>query len=98
MVVKVSTSEMMLDALIENPNIVAALMVDDRGYIIDKRGHSAAIRDEDVTEGHKKSGTSNLYIVRVAHDYLIVVFDERLNFERLKTAVDGTLAQFEIPV
>lgn len=98
MVVKVSISEMLLDALSDNPHVQAALLVDDRGYIIEKRGHSAAIRDDDVPQGIKQSGTSNVYIVRINDEFLIVVFDERLNFERLKTAVDETLRQFDLAV
>lgn len=97
MVVKVSTSELLLDSLIDNPNIQAALLVDERGYIIEKRGHSLAIRDDDATEtGLKKAGLSNVYIVKAGDDYLVVVFDERLNFERLKQSVDATLQQFDI--
>jgi len=95
-VVKVSTSELLLDSLIDLQNVQAALLVDPRGYIIEKRGQSVAIKDDDITEGNKKSGLSNLYILRAGADYLIVVFDEKLNFERLKSSVDATFAQFDL--
>lgn len=96
--VKVSTTGLMLDTLIDNPNIQAALIVDDRGYIIEKRGNSPAIKDIDVTEGPRKTGLSNIYVVKTGDDFLIAIFDERLNFERLKQSVDETLLQFGIPV
>lgn len=96
MVVKVSTSELLLDSLIDHQNVQAALLVDSRGYIIEKRGHSPAIKDDDVTEGLKKGGLSNLYVLSAGTDYLIVIFDEKLNFERLKATVDATVQQFDL--
>ncbi len=96
MVVKVSTSELLLDSLIDHQNVQAALLVDSRGYIIEKRGNSAAIKDDDITEGLKKSGLANLYVLRAGSDFLIVVFDEKLNFERLKATVDATVQQFDL--
>lgn len=96
--VKVSTTGLMLDTLVDNPNIQAALIVDERGYIIEKRGNSPAIKDVDVTEGSRKTALSNIYVVKTGDDFLITIFDERLNFERLKQSVDETLAQFSINV
>ena len=102
MAVKVATAEMLLDSLIENPNVKAAVLVDDRGYIIERRGSAASLKqigEEGKVPGAdagKSPPSENLYLVEAGPDYLVVVFDERLNFERLKAAVDATLAQFEM--
>ena len=97
MAVKVSTSELLLDALIDNPNIKATVLVDDRGYIIEKRGSAQCIRDDDATMiTSKKPALENVYLVEAGSDFLLVVFDERLNFERLKQSVDSTLGQFDL--
>jgi hypothetical protein len=101
MAVKVATSELMLDALLENPNVKAAVLVDDRGYIVDRRGSAAslkAIGDERDTEVASPDArpSENLYIVHVGEEYLIVVFNDRLSFERIKKSVDETLAEFDV--
>lgn len=100
MAVKVATQEMLLDALLENPNVKAAVLVDARGYIIEKRGHALSLKDlgeGDSADGPKSNAPSeNLYLVQADQDFLIVVFDDRLNFERLKASVDETLAQFDM--
>ena len=97
---KVSTTGLLLDTLLENPNVKAALLLDDRGYIIEKRGSAQCIKgeqDDDITLiTSKKAGLESLYLVQIKKDFLVVVFDERLNFERLKTGVDNTLTQFNL--
>jgi hypothetical protein len=97
MAVKVATAEMLLDSLMENQNVSAAVLVDDRGYIIDQRGSAACLKSADTTQApaeRSKQPNENLYLVEAGEDFLIVVFDDRLNFERLKPVVDGTLAEF----
>lgn len=104
MAVKVATQQMLLDALMENSKVKAAVLVDDRGYIIEKRGTALSLRgngDEEqalsVESPPKSSGPSeNLYLVQAGTDFLIVVFDDRMNFERLKAGVDETLARFDM--
>lgn len=104
MAVKVATSEMLLDSLMENPNVKAAVIVDLRGYIIDKRGAAASLKligsDEDTLPSSKpkskKGPSENLYLVQAGDDFLVVVFDDRLNFERIKNSVDDTLAEFDM--
>lgn len=101
MAVKVATAEMLLDSLLENPNVKAAVLVDSRGYIIERRGAAMSLKaiseDEATVQIDPKKGPSeNLYLVEAGLDFLIVVFDDRLNFERLKASVDGTLASFDM--
>ncbi len=101
MAVKVATGELLLDSLLENPNVKAAVLVDTRGYIIEKRGSALSLKGlgaeeagAPIADGAKKGPSENLYLVEAGQDFLIVVFDDRLNFERLKSAVDETLAEF----
>ncbi len=101
MTVQVATSELLLDSLIDNPNIKAAVLVDDRGYIIEQRGSARCIKAEEEDQTlitGKRPPLENIYIVQAEDDFLIVVFDERLNFERLKKSVDSTLGQFGMEV
>lgn len=98
MAVKVATTDLLLDTLVENPNIRAALIVDERGYIIDKRGHAPSLRNVDPGDStisvDGRRPLDSLYMVEAGADILIVVFDEKLNFERLKKSVDDTLGEF----
>lgn len=103
MPVKVATSELLLDSLLGHANVKAAVLVDDRGYVIDKRGIAACLKIGADGEGTaqlpaaaKSKPTENLYLVQAGDDFLIVVFDDRMNFERIKEAVDGTLAEFDL--
>ena len=100
MSVKVSQSGLLLDALEDNPNIKAVLLVDDRGYVVEQRGQAHSIKaspGEDATMiTAKNPPMENLYLVSAGDEYLIVIFDDRLNFERLKTSVDTTLEQFDL--
>lgn len=100
MAVKVSTAELLLDSLVDNPNIRAALVVDGSGYILEQRGNARCVRfsneDDDTGSVSKRSQMENIYLVEAGEDFLIVVFDERMNFERLKNSVDSTLENFDM--
>lgn len=98
MAVEVATGELLLEELLKNPNIKAAVLVDDRGYILDKRGTALALKGSGGAQAYTGPPSENLYMVQAGPDFLIVVFDERLNFERLKASVDATLAEFDMPV
>lgn len=100
MSVEISTAALLLDSLVDNPNIKAAVLVDDQGYILEQRGNAHSIRGAHVGSETLQMGDSapreNVYLVQAGSDFLIVVFDERLNFERLKRSVDSTLANFDL--
>lgn len=97
---KISMSGLLLDTLLENPNIKAAVMLDDRGYILERRGIAHCLKgsenDDATLITAKRTGLESLYLVQVGDEFLAVVFDERLNFERVKNSVDGVLTQFEL--
>lgn len=100
MSIKVSTHELLLDTLMENPNLKAALVLDDRGYIIAKRGKAHCVKGEEDDDATlitvKKGGLESVYLVEIKGEFLVTIFDERLNFERIKTNVDATLEKFEL--
>ncbi len=98
MSVKVSTNDLLLDALMSDPNIKASMIIDDRGYVIEKRGSAFSIKGSDPTleTADARVPKENLYLVEAGENFLIVVFDEQLNFERIKRSVDETLGRFDM--
>lgn len=94
MTIKVASSQDLLEKLMENEKIKAALLVDDRGYILDRRGHARALLEEDSTTIQDRSRMESIYLVQAGPDFLIVVFDDKLNFEKLKYDVDMALVEF----
>lgn len=103
MSVEVAQTKLLLDALEATSNVKAVLIVDDRGYVIDRRGSAACLKLGDEADRTTKVAPvdperrsyENLYIVSGGDDeFIIVVFDDRMNFERIKKAVDDTLDRF----
>ena len=97
MSIKVETTGLLLDSMMADHHVKAALLVDARGYLIERRGSAMSLRDagEDDTISMSKD-LENLYIVQIHENFLIIVFDEKMNFERIKTSVDDVLAGFEL--
>lgn len=99
MSVKVSTNDLLLDALMSDPHIKASVIIDDRGYIIEQRGSAFSLKgdgDPTLDTADARIPKENLYLVEAGEDFLIVIFDEKLNFERIKRSVDDTLGQFDM--
>ena len=97
MSVKVATGELLLDALIEDERIKAAVLVDARGYVVERRGDARSLKGKDhrsePTESSNSAG-EHLYLVAAGEQFLVVVFEETTSFERLKSFVDGQLGEF----
>lgn len=96
MTVHVEKTSLLLDAVMGDPNVKCALVVDSKGYLIEKRGNAMCVRaqgEEDMTVTMTKSGFENLYVIEIDTDFLIVVFDERMNFERVKASVDEQVSR-----
>ena len=86
--------EHLLDALSENSLVKASIIVDKDGQLRGRRGHANVLRQtgpEDITETLEKTARENVYMVEMRQDILIVVFDESIEFERLRNAVDVLL-------
>lgn len=91
MTVHVEKTSLLLDAVMGDPNVKCAMVVDNKGYLIEKRGNAMCVRqqeEDDATVTMTKNGAENLYVQHLDPDFLIVVFDERMNFERVKASVD----------
>ena len=101
MTVKVAENELLLDALMEDPDVKAAVLVDNRGYVIEQRKTTASLKTGKASVRQRSDTspgppTENLYLVEAGDDFLIVVFDERVNFEKVKSSVDATLGEFDM--
>ena len=98
MMTSIATGGLLLETLTDNPNIKAAVLIDKQGYILEIRGDANCIRSgasDEVVASVPNNGFENVYVVTMGHDLLLVVFDERYNFERLKKSVDSTVSQFQ---
>ncbi len=96
-------SDLLLDSMHQISDVKAVMMVDARGYIIGRRGNALCFKVTDAAETTKKhapidtkvAGSSeNLYVIAVLENFLVIVFDDRLNFERIKAHVDRQLDEF----
>lgn len=81
----VTPHEKLLDALAESSLVKAALVLDHDGDVKGKRGQARVL--EPNATGEKKP-TENVYLVELREHLLLVVFDEHVEFERLRKAVD----------
>lgn len=81
----------LLHALNENSLVKAAAVVNHGGTIIEKVG-SAKVFDLTGPPPTKKPN-ENVYLVELnTHDMLIAVFEEHIDFERLRSSVDTLIA------
>ena len=85
--------ERLLDALSENSLIKAALVVDSQGAVKGRRGQSKVLRPENgvAPRASEKVERDNVYMIEMIEDILVVIFDESIEFERLRNAVDVLL-------
>lgn len=84
----------MLDALIEDERIKAAVLVDARGYVVERRGDARSLKGKDNGTAPTNGAGEHLYLVAAGEQFLVVVFEETTSFERLKSFVDGQLGEF----
>lgn len=85
--------ERLLDALSENSLVKASIIVDNDGQLKGRRGHAHVLRNGglEASAASEKGARENVYMVEMRQDVLIVVFDESIEFERLRSAVDVLL-------
>lgn len=86
----------LLDALSENSLVKAALVIDHAGAVRGQRGHANVLTTEGDTQLQVRPTSAersreNVYLVEMTEDLLIVVFEENVDFERLRNAVDVLL-------
>lgn len=85
------SQEKLLDALSENSLIKAVLIVDHNGRIKGKRGQAKVLergpQEATVVEDQERP-TENVYLIELSQDLLAVVFEESIEFEKLRRTVD----------
>ena len=86
--------EHLLDALAENSLVKAAVVLDVHGAVKSRRGHANVLRGSGTTkvqvnmEFDDDEARENVYMIELKVDILAVVFEESVEFERLRHAVD----------
>lgn len=84
----------MLDALFEDQRIKAAVLVDQRGYVVERRGEARSLKGGTPSAAPASGSGEHLYLVAAGEQFLVVVFDETTSFEGLKSFVDRQLGEF----
>ena len=85
-----SAHDKLLDALAENSLVKAALVMDHDGIVLSKRGQAKMLDRHNakaLAPGEKPD--ENLYLLELSEDLLAVIFEEGIEFERLRKAVDA---------
>ena len=86
----------LLDALSENSLVKAAVVIDHAGAVQSQRGQANVLKTEGDTQIQVRPSTTersreNVYLIEMTQDLLIVVFEESVDFERLRNAVEVLL-------
>lgn len=82
--------EKLLDALDESSLVKAALVIDHNGHVKSRRGQARALKGDQVAPPPNDEGkpNENVYLIELSQDMLAVVFDDAIEFEQLRRAVD----------
>lgn len=88
----------------EHLSVKAALLLDSSGNIRSRIGNARAIlksgkrTDPMIAPGAKGANQAreNIYLVGAGRDFLVVIFDEGVQFDGIKTYVDGMLRDLEL--
>ena len=80
------TPDRLIEALSESSLVKACAIMDRDGQIQATRGEAKVF--ELNTPAPIKKPTENVYLVELEADILMVVFDEHIEFERLRKSVD----------
>lgn len=94
----------LMGALDEHAYVKAALVVDQSGSVKARVGRARALKsaagatEQVVARGGADDLDSkeNVYLVGVGADFLIVIFDDGVDFDGVKSDVDGLIADLEL--
>lgn len=78
----------LLDALEENSLVKAVLLLELDGSLREQRGQARVIKTNSLDEQQPPKPNENVYMVELSEGVLAVVFDDSVEFERLRRAVD----------
>ena len=88
--------KILLDSILENSGIKASIIVDAKGLLLQKSGNAMSLKDtaEDDETAMVTEGLENIYIKSLKDYFVIVFFDDKMSFERIKASVDDQVARF----
>lgn len=85
----------LLDHLAGHSLVKAALIIDDRGYIKERTGSARSVRTTDrytPVDRNSAAPKESIYVAGAGEDFVVVVFDEGIQFEKLKADVDDAIS------
>lgn len=93
----------LLDALRDHDLVKAALIMDRSGDVKSGVGRASALTESTGQAAAKAVPDSdeaqlpkeNIYLVGVGDDYLLTLFDDGVNFDKLKEIVDSLITELE---
>ncbi len=94
--------ERLLDSLAENSLVKAAVVIDVHGAVQSRRGHAQVLRAPPTTKIQVNMDLDddevreNVYMVELRSEILAVIFEEPVEFERLRHAVDVLIRHHEL--
>ncbi len=94
--------ERLLDSLSENSLVKAAVVLDVHGAVQARRGHANVLKQPQTTKVQVNmdldddEARENVYMVELRSEILAVVFDESVEFERLRHAVDVLIRHHDL--
>ncbi len=95
----------LMKSLEEHPLVKAALVVDEVGAVKSRIGSARSLirnaagstTELRATGNHPVASLKeNIYLVGAGGDFLIVIFDDGVDFDHVKRDVDGLLADLEL--
>ncbi|MFP4598396.1 MAG: hypothetical protein ACLFVJ_09090 [Persicimonas sp.] len=93
----------LMGALDDYELVKAAVVVDNAGAIKARVGSARALKagggtDQMVSTAAAAEGLprENVYMAGVGADFLLVIFDDGVDFDSIKSDVDGLLAELEL--
>ena len=89
-----NAQESLLDTLIENTLVKAALVITPQGRIAGRRGQARVLKhttsrfDQTEPTEQLEKPLENLYVVEIAQNFLAVVFEDKVEFDHVRHMVD----------
>ncbi len=103
MPIKNAKRNQLMGALDDHELVKAAVIVDTAGAIKARVGAARALKAGGGTDQMVSTAAAagelpreNVYMAHVGADFLLVIFDDGVDFDSIKADVDGLLAELEL--
>ncbi len=89
--VQIDMHKMLLESIVVDRDVKAALVVDPKGAVLEKIGSAMSLRDasENDATATMSATLENVYIKNYGENFVIILFDDKNSFERIKASVDA---------